>query len=541
MNKIAQYLNEHVVGEVSSLRSVRRRFSQDGSVLTITPEIVHFPKVTNDIRKVARFAWQLAEKGHVMGITVRGAGADTTGAAIGKGIVVNTSAHLNSILFVGIKERLIHVQPGVVLRTALDTLAWQGLTIPNAPLRQDGATIGGLLAGNTDGENAAFGISVKKLEVVLANGDLLETGRLSRKEVNRRKGLQTLEGEIYRQLDGLFEDYEDLIKKLEADELNDVSGFSSIGRVRDKDGSIDLTPLFIGSQGTLGIISEIVLSTDFNTKSPDVLVAAIGSKELARDVTDGLRKLEPSTLEIIDGELFELSQNEGKKYPIFGDSATLAGSGAIIYIAFTDLNERARHHKLKKAAKLLEKANISYVTSENDAVEDMNALRGVASQVALSLSESESMPPLIDGAYIPRERHEEFLNAVKDLEKKLRVQLPLVTNVITGIVNAYPILHLGEVGDKQKVFKLISEYGALVVQYGGSLIGTGSEGRLKANTAWSLLSQESREMYEKLRRIFDPFGTLNPGVKEQNDLKHLVQSLRTSFDQADLLDRGFER
>lgn len=104
MNKIAQYLNEHLVGEVSSLRSVRRRFSQDGSVLTVTPEIVHFPKVTNDIRKVARFAWQLAEKGHVMGITVRGAGADTTGAAIGKGVIVNTSAHLNTILYVGKKN-----------------------------------------------------------------------------------------------------------------------------------------------------------------------------------------------------------------------------------------------------------------------------------------------------------------------------------------------------------------------------------------------------------------------------------------------------
>src|ERR1700712_1346432 len=82
MNKIAVYLNEHLLGEVTSSKAMRRRYSRDGSVLTITPEIIAFPRITNDIRKIARFSWQLAEKGHPLGLTVRGAGSDTTGAAI---------------------------------------------------------------------------------------------------------------------------------------------------------------------------------------------------------------------------------------------------------------------------------------------------------------------------------------------------------------------------------------------------------------------------------------------------------------------------
>src|ERR1700744_4080123 len=144
MNKIAQYLNEHVVGEVSSLRAVRRRFSQDASLLTITPEIVVFPRVTNDIRKVARFAWQLAEKGHVMGMTVRGAGTDATGGAIGKGIVINTSAHLTNILYIGPKERLAHVQPGVSVSTLNDVLHWHGLALKNAAF-EGPQTVGGVI------------------------------------------------------------------------------------------------------------------------------------------------------------------------------------------------------------------------------------------------------------------------------------------------------------------------------------------------------------------------------------------------------------
>jgi FAD/FMN-containing dehydrogenase len=100
MSKITQYLNEHILGEVTSAETVCQRFSHDGSVLSIKPEMVVSPRVTNDIRKVARFSWQLAEKGHTLPITVRGSGSDKTGAAIGKGIIINTIAHLDNIIYI---------------------------------------------------------------------------------------------------------------------------------------------------------------------------------------------------------------------------------------------------------------------------------------------------------------------------------------------------------------------------------------------------------------------------------------------------------
>ena len=64
MSKVAQYLNEHLLGEVTTSDGARRHFSTDESVLSIVPDMVIYPRVTSDIRKVARFSWQLAEKGH---------------------------------------------------------------------------------------------------------------------------------------------------------------------------------------------------------------------------------------------------------------------------------------------------------------------------------------------------------------------------------------------------------------------------------------------------------------------------------------------
>lgn len=225
MNKIATYLNEHLLGEVSSSKSVRKKYATDGSVLTLAPEIVAFPRITNDVRKIARFTWQLAEKGHIVGMTARGYGGDVTGAAIGKGIIIDTSVRLNKIIQVAPKDKLVHVQAGASLDTVNEVLRWQGLTLPGA-LNRDlrSLTVGGVIAGATYGVNGSISDSIERLEVVLANGDVIETGRVNRREVNKKLGLQTFEGEIYRKLEGLLEDNAELIEEIAKDEVRDTTG-----------------------------------------------------------------------------------------------------------------------------------------------------------------------------------------------------------------------------------------------------------------------------------------------------------------------------
>lgn len=536
MNKIAQYLNEHILGEVSTEASVRRAFSTDASVLSITPEMVAYPRTTNDIRKIARFSWQLAEKGHVLPLTPRGSGSDETGGAIGKGVIVNTTAYMDMIFELDSRQKLVRLQPGVNFKTLNDALALQGLQVPSYPTSVAYSTVGGAIANNASGVfSGKYGATdawVHQLEVVLANGDVLQTKRLNKRELNRKKGLQTFEGEIYRQIDNLINDHKEVIDSLAID-VRDNAGYGGIAKVRNRDGSFDLTPLFVGSQGTLGIISEIIMKTDFVSRQQSAVAVAFETTDAARDALDVLAQFDPALLEMFDASLFEEALSRGKKYSFYNDAKEGGKVGAIIVFALDDSSERVQKKKLKKARKLLETAGafVRVASDEPDLLE-LLALREV-SYVTLHQEDDElSAPPLLNGAYVPRGRFEEFSRAVDELGKKHHSELPLYGHVLDGVLYARPVLNLRKVGDKQKIFKLLGDYAAIVAAHGGHLIGESAEGRLKAPFAYKDLDDGVVELYGAIKDVFDPQSILNPGVKQAGDLKSLVGMLRSEYDLA---------
>lgn len=533
MNKIAAYLNEHLLGEVSGAKSLRKAYATDGSVLTITPEVVVFPRVTADVRKVARFTWQLAEKGHVVPVTVRGFGSDTTGAAVGKGVVVDTTKHLNSVLQVAVKDKLVHVQAGIALNDLDSTLKWQGLSIPGISQRSTKTmSVGGAIASDSFGVDGSVADSIEKLEIILANGDLIETGKLSKREISKKLGMQTFEGEIYRKLEGLFEDNEALIKRLAEDKTRDNTGYKRIAEVRDKDGSMDLTPLFIGSQGTLGIISEAVLKTDFYSQD-DIQVAIVAnSMQAARDLADKIADVDPTEMIIYEGTLLRRAAKQGVKFAALGSVDQV---GAVVYVRLNDFSDRAQNHKLKKLRKMLGKSNTGMVDSLERDPHDFVSLTSIRQVLELGATDDHVALPLINGASVPANRQEEFEGAVRDLAARHHVELPLIQNALQGTYDVFPLLKLESVGDKQKLFKLLTEYAGVVDHCGGAFTADGAEGRLKANAAWGVLADDEARLYTEIRKIFDPFNTLNPGVKQKAELRSLVGALRSAYDSASVL------
>ena len=91
MNKIAKYINQHIIGNVFDSPSILEKYSTDRSALKITPRMVAIPENTSDVRRIVRFVNQLSKKSVHLPISVRGSGLDKTGADLGTGLVLSTS------------------------------------------------------------------------------------------------------------------------------------------------------------------------------------------------------------------------------------------------------------------------------------------------------------------------------------------------------------------------------------------------------------------------------------------------------------------
>jgi FAD/FMN-containing dehydrogenase len=542
INKISQYLNEHILGEINCAESIRQKFSRDGSVLSITPELVISPRTTNDMRKVARFTWQLAEKNHVLPITVRGGGTDQTGAAIGDGIILNTTAHLNNILYLNMKGKtpFVHVQPGTNFNTLNRVVESHGMTVPVCPTSAAFSTVGGAIANNAGGPlSGVYGLIgdwVDRLEVVLANGDLIETKRINSHELSRKCGLQTFEGEIYRKIDSIIEDNQEVINnELIASSANGNLGYPGIAKVKNHDGSFDLTPLIIGSQGTLGLISEIILNLNYYSDTTSTIVATFTSIESAQTAAQALAQLKPVCLDLLDGRLFDRAQKlYGKKF-IFSSTGVddVQEIGAVLYISFNDFSDGAQRRKIKHALKQLAKFETNIFANSDYSNEELEAVHEVSALLLQPDSKYDSYPPLVDGAFIPEDKRAEFLIGLETLSAKQHLDMLFSMRWLDGIVYARPLLQLHQISDRQKSFKLISDYAELVLSCSGSLVAESGEGRLKTNAAYDKVNDQVIGIYQQIRAAFDPYGTLNPGVKQPSEIKALASCLNPDYSMAD--------
>jgi FAD/FMN-containing dehydrogenase len=531
MSKVASYLQEHISGEVSVNPYVLDAMSRDGSFLQATPELVVYPRTTNDVRKIARFSWQLAERGHTLAITARGGGSDQTGAAIGSGLILSFPAHMNTIFEYEPRHKLVRLQPGVNAQALSDALWLHGVSIPVLPASAAYSTVGGAVANNSSGvfsgKYGAMNRWVEQLEVVLANGEVIQTGRISRRELNRKKGFQTLEGEIYRSLDNLIEDNKELIGELSDRIEYTNAGYVQIASVKKKDGSFDLTPLFTGSQGTIGIISEMILRADYISSRLGVAVAVFADKDAARDCIAALAGYNPAFLDYFDGELIELADKAGRRYG-FSKKAGF-DTGAALLIGFDDSSNRKRSKKLKRTGKVLKEFGAWFTIANGEGADDLMALRDVLAWAAMPNGAGISAPPLLSGAYVPPEQFSVFAAGVKALGTKYHIPLPLFGNELTSLYYAWPIFNLKKTSDKQKMFKLLDEFATLVDKTGGELVGEAGEGRLKSKFVQRSFDDKTVEMFEAVKSIFDPYGILNPGVKQPSDIKLLATMLRDDY------------
>jgi len=519
VNKIAVYLNSHLSGNVFDKDSILETYSTDRSLLKIKPRLVAIPETTADVRKIVRFASQLSEKKYALPIAVRGSGLSKTGADLSSGIVISTEklAHVREL---DAHDRLVHVQAGITLGKLNAVLAPHGLTLPVHADPHE--TIGSLIANTPRDAYSQHcgGIMnyVDRVEVVLSNGELIQTARLNSAKLTFKQSQKTFEGEVYEKLEDL------LIKNSAVGDLPDTArvGYPALKHIRRNHGHVfDLLPVFFGSEGSLGVITEVILRLDVLPPRPHRLFAVFPSLKTAREFMDRTaEKLAPLSIELFDTKIFKIAEDYGKKPDLLTRKFE---DGFITLISFNDKPGRSRR-KVKKCLRLLPKS--AYVVSET--VKNSTDFDDFAASLSSYLNDgSLERPQLLHDFYVPADHLEDFLEDLGPLAKSHKKHLELYGCYSTGIYSLRPEFDLKKVDERRTALKLLRDFNDLLVKHGGALAGGLPEGRLKALVVYPDMDKTEKKLYEQVKKIFDKNHVFAPGAKTDYDVQDTVRHLRT--------------
>ena len=517
MGKIARYLNQLTVGNVFDTPEVIEAYSTDRSILKVKPKYVALPESTEDIRKLMRFCYQLAIKGIKIPVTVWGSGLDEMGADLTNSLVISTEK-MNRLLESDRRERLVRVQAGITLKELNTALSMNGLTIPIDG--HENETIGGLISNcptdNYSGKYGGIMNYVDKIEVVLANGDILQTGRISKHAALKKSTSRTLEGSIYG-LTKIFQKNQDLIKRVGT--MNGSDGYPTVA-FANRGATLDLMPLFFGAQGTLGIITEIILHAVPLPRKTRRIVASFEDLRMAKEFLNLARSLKPCELNLYDIRILKTAEETGKKVT---DITKKIDSGYVVFAKF-DQKPAACINKLLGVRKVLPKSAVVIAESNKTKAQLDEFENSLVS--FLNQSRNGERVPLVTDFYIPSENLPDFLADIAVVEKSLKLDLAIFGSYAAGNYSLRPRFNVEDEEFGKQAMTFLRTLVFVINRQGGSITGGSPEGRVKALVTNESMPEDLKKLYTAIKTTFDRYGILNPGVKLGADSRFTLTHFR---------------
>jgi len=523
LNKITKYLNQHINGQVFDRPSILNAYSRDKSVIEITPRLVAIPYDTDDIQFLLKFSNDIASKNFRLPVTVRGSGQGKNGACLGEGMIISMEK-LNKVEEVDEYSKLVRVQAGVTLEKLNAVLAAYNLCLPIKANEKE--TIGGLISTfPTDPYAKKYGsifYFVDRLEVVLANGDLVQTISYTPHGLKNAELAQTFEGQIYREMDHLISNNVDIMRNIGLSSRS-RAGYSMITHVKKEEShTFDLMPLFFGAEGTLGVITEVILKVEPIPRPSKHVLAAFPNLTGAEEYMRRVSNLNPATLDVFDARIFQIAAKHGKS---LGLLEPLIDKG---YYVLTTFNDSFLSAVKKMRQTLGIGANAISITIENNINSD--DFKEIYTLVDCYLNDENSMerPSLVDDFYISGEGLLRFEQRLKTIERVLGQELPIFGSFATSIYTVRPDFDLSNIAERKQAMQFLRYFSKVVKECGGSFTGGRSEGRVKGLVSTPELTTRERALYDYVRKIFDPNGFLNPETKLGASFADVVRHLRTS-------------
>ncbi len=519
-------------GDIDSSDAILEIYSEDTSIFKIRPQLVVYPKDVADLATLVQFA---RDRRGAVSLTARSAGTDMSGGPLTDSIVVDFTRYFNRISHV--EKTYATAQPGVYYRDFEKETLRYGAILPSYTASKDLNTVGGMVANNSAGEKSlTYGKTeryTRELKVVLQDGVEYLFRKLSRTELESKKSQNDYEGEVYRKVDALIHTHHDAIMSAKPRVSKNSAGYG-IWNVRDTvHDTFDLTQLFVGSQGTLGFISDITFDLVKVRPASRMLVMFLRPEHIEKlgAVVNTVLAEKPESFESYDDKTFNvmlrvfpklfkrLGGNPFRLAKNFWPEIKMVLSGGVpklvLMAEFAAQTDEEAWTAAMRAADAVRGAYgiATHVTKSKQEAEKFWTIRRESFKLLRENVRGAHTAPFIEDIVVAPQHLPHFLPRLYQILDEYKLIYTVAGHVGDGNFHIIPLMDFSRPDFVDVVNEVSDRVYTLVSEYEGSITGEHNDGLIRTPYLRKMFSPEIIAVFQEIKDIFDPYRIFNPHKK----------------------------
>ncbi len=547
MENLAQRLREIFSGDIANDPKTLDTYSHDTSIFEVKPQVVVYPKNSEDLGKLVRFVSSNKQTDPSLSLTARSGGTDMGGGAINESIIVDFTRYFNHIKSFG--DREVEVEPGVFYRDFEKETAKRNLQLPSYPASKNICALGGMVNNNSGGEKTlTHGKTidyVEQLKVILHDGNEYILKPLNKIELEAKMAQTDFEGEVYKKVFKLIEDNYEMIKAAKPNVSKNSTAYN-VWDVWDKQ-TFDLTKLFVGGQGTLGFVTEAKLKLIETKKFSGLLVIYIEEVEKLPHLIQSIVATSPECFEAFDDHTMKLALKFIPKFiKILGLKGTIdmgihflpqlfmfATEGIpkfTLLVEYSGETQEEVDQKLKNLEKEVEHYDIkTSLANTKKKSEKYWVIRRESFNLLRKNIKNKHTAPFIDDFIIRPEHLLEFLPKLIKILEEYDLLYTIAGHMGDGNFHIIPLMDLRQQSEREKIPVAGEKVYDLVIQYKGSISAEHNDGMVRGMYLKKMYGEKMFEIFREIKNTFDPNNIFNPHKKTDANMEYSMKHVRDHF------------
>lgn len=513
-------------------------YSRDASLFKVMPKFVTFPKNAEDIKKLVNFTKENNES-----LTVRAAGTDMSGGPLNESIIADVTKHLNKIGEVKAEGTI--VQPGTFYRDFEKETLKKGLILPCYTASKSICALGGMVANNCAGEKTLrYGKMenfVKESRWIFFDGKEYAVKPLSKAELDAKIAQNDFEGNIYKEIFNLIQENQEILKAAKPKVSKNSAGYY-LWNVWDGT-TFDLNKLLVGSQGTLGVLTEATIRLVQVEKASELFVIFLHDLTLLAELVNAILPTNPDSIESYDDSTMKLAFRFFPKMlksmkpkhffslvlsfiPEFWMMLKGGIPKLILLVEYSGPNKREVDKKIENLqSKILPFKVVSRKTLSEEESSKYWTVRRESFNLLRKHVHGFRTAPFVDDVVVKPEDMPSFLPKMRAILDEYKLTYTIAGHAGNGNFHIIPLMNMKD----KKNIEVIKDVGekvySLVAEYHGSITGEHNDGIVRTPYLGKMYSPAVLKLFQKTKNIFDPQNIFNPGKKVGGTLEYLEKHI----------------